>query len=137
MPGLRDTGDHYGAAQAQTSTLSAIPLEIETIPLGPDHKSIFENARITGGDSNNTLVVGDQDNTIYFDGDGDPINGSYTPVVVSVVGWTGKAILDNKVARINGSSQSEYYILNLRGDSGGTTVIQDSGGTEGFDELYV
>src|SRR5262245_2091710 len=135
MPGLCDTGDHYRAARAQTDTLSAIPLEIETIPLGPDSKSIFENARITGGDSNNVLVVGDQDNTIYFD-DGSN-SAAYTPVAVPVVGWTGQAILDNNVARRNGSSHTEHYILTLRGDSGGTTVIQYSGGTEGFDELYV
>jgi hypothetical protein len=76
------------------------------------------------------LVVGDQDGTVYTPGyaQGDTIR---------VIGWTGKAVLDNRVARIDGSSQAEYYIVSLTGNSGGTVTISDSGGAEGYDELYV
>ena len=48
-------------------TDTAIPLEVELIPQA-NGKSIFENARISGGDSNNVLVVGDQDNLVYTPG---------------------------------------------------------------------
>ena len=126
MPGLRDTGDHFAAARARTDSLSEVILEVEDLPLDSNSNCVFENATITGGDSNNVMVVGDQDNRIYAGG-----------TEVTVQGWTGKAILDNKVARLNGSSQSEYYIVNLDGQSGGTVVINDTGGTEGYDELYL
>ncbi|MDA8974505.1 PA14 domain-containing protein, partial [Akkermansiaceae bacterium] len=130
MAGLRDTGDQYYPAGETFETSVAgidkeIILEVEVIPQ-VEGKSIFENARITGGDSNNVIVVGDQDNRIN-------VGGS----IITTSGWTGRATLDNRVSRINGSSFSEYYIVNLDGNSGGSVVISDSGGTEGFDELYI
>ena len=125
MLGLRDTGDHFAAARARTDSLSEVILEVEDLPLDSNSNCVFENATITGGDSNNVMVVGDEDNNLRRR------NGS------NGAGLDGKAILDNKVARLNGSSQSEYYIVNLDGQSGGTVVINDTGGTEGYDELYL
>ncbi|NBO94010.1 MAG: hypothetical protein EBV06_17140, partial [Planctomycetia bacterium] len=129
MPGLRDTGDRYRTARPWSTTQTAIPLEVESIPQ-VNGKSIFEKARITGGDSNNLLVVGDQDNLVYTP-------GSSAGNTITTTGWTGQAILDNKVGRLNGSSLAEYYIVNQNGTSGGTVIINDTGLTEGFDELYV
>ncbi|MCH5375051.1 MAG: hypothetical protein JJ992_13835, partial [Planctomycetes bacterium] len=109
--GIHDTGDRYRA-----------DAEVESLVDGPSSTEIFENAVITGGTSNNTLVVGDSDNQILV--------GSTTRAVSD---WTGSVVLDN---RASSGGDNEYYLITLKG-SGARYFIQDNGGTGAYDELYV
>ena len=104
--------------------------EVETLA-DPDSGLIFENANLKGGDSNNTIVLNDRDNLIHVTGRPD----------VAVTDWHGYALLDN-AANITSpenteAGKNEYYILNLKGDTGSRIAVEDSGGTSGFNELYV
>jgi len=112
IPGLEDTGDHYQAGA-----------EVESLLDAADHP-IFERAVIRGGPGNNILVVGDVSNTIYIGGS--PLD---------VRDWSGHVTLNNQAN--NDGSLSEYYILNLKGNTGGQYNVQDTGGGVGYDELYV
>ncbi len=104
---VKDWGDDYAAGA-----------EVE------DLKFLFQEARITGGDSYNILAVGDLDNTITVDGTDQ-----------SVSDWTGIATLDN--AGNSAMGYNEYYLVTLGGDSNTVVNINDSGGTSGFDELHL
>ncbi len=111
---LQDTGDVYAAGAVVESLLhNGVP--------------IFERAYLTGGDSNNLIVVGDRDNSITVDG---------SPLSATL--WSGEATLDNGANRgITGDSYIEYYIINLNGTSGARISILDTGGSDGYDEIYV
>jgi Ca2+-binding RTX toxin-like protein len=104
--------------------------EVENL-LNDDGSSIFARAILKGGDSNNTLVLNDRDNLITVAGVGD----------LAVTDWTGYTRLDN-AANITSPGNleaglNEYYILNMKGGSGALVEVEDSGGTAGFNELYV
>jgi Ca2+-binding RTX toxin-like protein len=111
---LQDTGDVFAAGA-----------EVETLIYNGE--PIFERAYLTGGNSNNLIVIGDFDNSITVDG-----------ATLAVTPWTGEAILDNGAnSSGTGVNKNEYYILNLNGSSGARISILDTGGAEGYDELYI
>ncbi len=103
--GLTSLGDRYASG--------AIVENIE---------GIFEEAILIGGTDNNTMVIGDQDNTIYVDG-----------ASVTVTPWINKVSLDNKSNDMNVAV--EYYIVNAGG--GLDVSIDDSGELSGFDQLEI
>ena len=106
---LQDTGDVYASGAVRENL-----------------KGIFEQAGLTGGASNNMLVVGDLDGFITIGG---------TQFAVS--DWTGDATLDNTTnAGPTSDFFYEYYILNLAGDTGANIEISDSG-PDGADELAI
>ena len=123
---LNDTGDVY--ASTYTDTTAEIARNVQVEDLG----GLFEKASLFGGASNNILVVGDRDNTVRIGG-----------ADRAVSDWSGEVNLDNFT---NNNSQNavntqadrnEYYILNLKGDTGADYNIADTGGTDGTDEVYV
>ena len=78
--------------------------------------------------SNNILVLGDHDGVIHIDGREDLLN---------LQTWTGEVTFDNKGNQGDrADTLNEYYVINLAG-TGGTINVSDSGGSQGFDELYV
>lgn len=109
--GLTDRGDRY-----------AVGAEVESLKDARLNQEIFENATLVGGDSNNTLVVNDGDNSIIIGG-----------VSRLVSNWQGSVTLDSL-----GSSGlfNEYYLVSLKGTRARYSV-NDSGGTASYDELYV
>ena len=116
---LTGTGDTW-AAGAEVESLN-----------DPASGLIFEKANIKGGDSNNTIVLNDRDNVVHVAGQGD----------IAVTDWRGYALLDNAAnVTSEGNTEAglnEYYILNLSGGTGARIEIADSGGTSGFNELYL
>ena len=104
---LADAGDRY-----------AVGATLE------DLAGIFEAAILRGGVGNNTLVVGDFDNTVFVGG-----------VARTVSPWTGTVSLDN--AGNDENAYAEYYIINVTGALGARVTIDDSGAGSGFDFLIV
>ncbi|MHC4561200.1 MAG: hypothetical protein ACYS8X_00330 [Planctomycetota bacterium] len=103
---LLDRGDRYAAGA-----------EVE------DLGGLFETATLTGGSSNNIIVLGDRDGSITVGG---------APVATATA-WTGAATLDNA-----GSSDGfvEYYLLNLTGTGGSAVTIDDSSSGD-YDDLVI
>ena len=89
-----------------------------------DLKGIFEKAVLTGGDGNNTIVIGDRDGVVLV--------GNST---LTVSPWTGTVSLDNRINDEN--SYPEYYILNLTGAGGARVTVSDTGAGIGFDCLVL
>ena len=108
--GLIDTGDLYDAGAEVESLLD--PALLAANPGMPVKAEIFENAIITGGDSNNVLVVGDSNNRVQVEG------ASEFPVS----NWRGTVTLDAR----GGGEFNEYYIINLKG-TGARYFIDDNG----------
>ena len=107
--GLGD-GDHY----TSSATVESI-------------NGIFEAAILTGGTSNNTIVVNDSDNTVYIGG-----------VARAVTPWQGHATLDNagnSTGLLTGSPE-RYVIAVVQGNHARIDIV-DSGGGSGADELVV
>ncbi len=119
--GLNHQGDHYADGAEVESLLN---------PFAP-HNTLFENAVLVGGASNNMLIVNDSDGQIQVD--------NYSPNPLPVTDWLGSVILDNAGSSADLSTQTsfnEYYVIALKG-TGARYSINDSGGTTSFDELYV
>ncbi|MBL4898889.1 MAG: hypothetical protein JKX76_04465, partial [Colwellia sp.] len=150
---LKDTGDddntRYAAEDAAPEPIIfglkdedrgdryATGAEVESL-INASGEQIFENARLTGGDSSNVLVVNDSDNFIIVEGQSVPHTTTFAGITTNVTAWTGKVILDNKGSD---SSDNEYYLITLKGNgepgSGASYFIEDNGGTSGYDETYV
>ncbi|MFT5527599.1 MAG: Ca2+-binding RTX toxin-like protein, partial [Pirellulaceae bacterium] len=110
-------------------------LQVQVENLLQNGVQIFEEAQLLGRDlqgiepisGNNVLVVGDQDGTVHVQHEGE----------VQVEPWSGRVVLDNfNNFKSQADNTNEYYILNLAGNDA-IIDIADSGGTQGFDELYV
>ena len=92
---LTDAGDRYAAGAV-----------VE------DLKGLFEQAEITGGSGNNTLVVNDRDNVVR-------VGNSY----VTVHNWQGIATLDNGA---NNGVYLEHYLITVPYGNTGTVHVIDS-----------
>ena len=88
---------------------------------------IFENANITGGKGNNTLVIGDDNGEVTVAGQ----------VFSGFIDWQGYVVLDNG-SNVDPllSEAPEYYVIRNSGNLTGTIEINDTG-TKGTDELLV
>src|SRR5574342_1403225 len=86
-----------------------------------DLKNLFEEAIITGGTGNNTIVVNDLDNQIR-------VGASFR----NVTSWRGKARLDNQS---NDTAYPEHYLITVRVGDIGLINIRDSAGSN--DRLVV
>src|SRR6185369_10337733 len=84
-------------------------------------KNIFEQASITGGVGNNTIVVNDLDRTIQV--------GSSK---VSVVNWKGTARLDNAA---NDGLFPEHYLITVPFDSTAIVHIRSSAANDASDRI--
>ena len=69
---------------------------------------------LTGGNSNNTLVVNDVDGTIYVGG-----------VARAVTQWQGRVVLDNKT---NMLAFPEHYVVTIALGNHARVEIADTGG---------
>src|SRR5207247_777623 len=78
-----------------------------------DLKGIFEEASLSGGDSQNIIVVGDSDGVIHV--------GNTIRIVDS---WTGIVTLDNRGNSAN--ALPEFYIVNVTGGNASRVNIRDS-----------
>ena len=85
---------------------------------------IFENARISGGENINVLVVGDDDGAVTVGGN-----------TLAVENWGGNVILDNQGG--GGGTSPEQYIVFMDGNGGMDVLIEDTGGSAGTDELMI
>ena len=92
-----------------------------------DTHNIFEEAVLTGGDGNNTLVVNDSDGHLN-------INGANR----NVAQFQGHVVLDNKG---NGTgpltTTPERYLVTINPGNHARIDIVDSGGGSGVDELVI
>ena len=85
--------------------------------------NLFERATITGGKSNNTIVVNDSDGIVLVGG---------TPLRVNP--WKGRVTLDN---RGNVGAFVEHYVITIPLDNAGRIEIVDTGGGSGTDALVI
>ncbi|MDP2955928.1 MAG: hypothetical protein Q8N53_05880, partial [Longimicrobiales bacterium] len=139
---LTDTGDHYAATYTDPFRNEVVPVQVESLLDGSS--PIFERAYLTGKtvtpdlvehSRNNVLVVGDSDGWIHIQGLPD----------VAVDNWTQRVSDGSYTVRldnvgndgIGSDGLSEYYIVSFTGTGGARIYIQDTGGTSGYDELYI
>ena len=87
-----------------------------------DLGGLFEQAVLTGGTRNNTLVVSDSDNRIEVDG-----------VARTVAPWHGRVTLDS--AGNTTDEFAEHYVITITLDNEARIEIADSGGGAGVDLL--
>lgn len=114
---INDAGDVYAGGA-----------EVESL-LDGSSNPIFERAILTGGSSNNIMVVGDRDGVLHV--------GVQN---IAVDNFSGEVTLDNLVNLDPVQAladANEYYIVNVDGNSGSQISILDSGLTAGNDELFV
>ena len=97
--GSTDEGDHYSSGSI-----------VESLSF------IFEEARLSGGSSNNTIVVSDSDNTIFVGG-----------TARTVTPWRGPVRLDNESNGENGLP--EHYVVKVTPGNSLNVTISDSGGS--------
>ena len=89
-----------------------------------DGQAIFELAIISGGPSNNTIVVNDGDNKFTVLGVGE----------LTGLPWQGRATVDNLG---NEEAFVEHYLITIPLGNSGRIEIVDTGGTSGVDLLVV
>ncbi|MCH5377973.1 MAG: hypothetical protein JJ992_28785, partial [Planctomycetes bacterium] len=128
---LRDTGDVYAAQYIETTSGLARDVQLESL-LTADGDEIFEQASLTGGASNNLLVLNDRDNVITVAGVMRTVNDWTKPVTLDNTRNDNSLPTENEEASLN-----EYYLLNLKGTTGVHVTIRDTGGSIGYDEVYI
>src|SRR5439155_5138000 len=112
ISGLTDRGNVYRHD-------TQVKAEVENL------NNYFEVAFISGGESNNLLVLGDRNNQVKVG----------TTLYSNLAPWRGPVTFDNK--HNSQDTYNEYYLINLPGNAKARVSIADSGGTGGYDELYV